>query len=105
MPNILKSYDIPIKTPKKNADQTNSGSFGSYFYKETPFLEYGKSKAADLSSSRQIRQALQGGVCQAESVRLVSRAMAIFFFVSHGQTFRLSALFDIKKGKRLARPT
>jgi hypothetical protein len=64
-----------------------------------------KSKAADLSSLQQVRQALQGGVCQVEPVRLVSRAMAIFFFVSHGQTFRLSALFDIKKGKRLARPT
>ena len=40
MPNVLKSYDIPIKTLKKNADQANSVSFSSYFYKETPFLEY-----------------------------------------------------------------
>jgi hypothetical protein len=29
MPNIRKSYDIPIKTHKKNADQTNLGNLMS----------------------------------------------------------------------------
>ncbi len=48
---------------------------------------------------------MQGGVCQVEPERLVSRVMALFFFVSHGQIFPLSALFDVKKGKRLAMPT
>jgi hypothetical protein len=30
MPNVRKSYDMPIKTGKKNADQTNLGKLRTY---------------------------------------------------------------------------
>ncbi|MGA2222817.1 MAG: hypothetical protein ABSH41_00040 [Syntrophobacteraceae bacterium] len=105
MPNILKSYDIPIKTLKKNADQTNSGSFSSYFYKETPLLEY------RIQSSRFI--VIAANQAGAAGWGLSSR-VGEAGFESHGDfflcfaranTFRLSALFDVKKGKRLTRPT
>jgi len=65
MPNVRKSYDIPIKTRKKRSRSEQFGQFSADSYKEAPFVEYGI-QSSRLSSSRQTRQALPGGVVNGE---------------------------------------